>query len=438
MKDLTNNTFTYAGKKYTLVVMFMLSNSSKKDDIENIPLDNTLIKKIKISNQFNQLCLKAEIEYQDNYGHIDKVLDKQFSYCSISLVRHNQKVDGKITVDKTSKTDVFQHIFLVENVKIASRQGHTIDYKIDLISMNWINCIENVTYSNYDKPPMEIFDIIKACFAQKELMIDKTTFDEIKSNVNLNYITNGNDNVFTVVKYLLNKLYYYNTKTDSIKTILYNETTDKYQLFDFKNMKRTNGNYPITLSMFKSQNEQIVEEQQNQLATVVEMPNSEYIRSVFDYEMSNYSFEENTFSSSLITGKSLVNYINAHADATDYYDRYNTIWKDHTGLTRGSYWNNEVDMYGYGLDALMKLNSLVINTSGEILRKPGSLVAISLDRSLNTVTEADRDNLEETKNKYLAFEGLWIVNKVLHILEPQKQIYRQNLTLSRNFRVKTK
>ena len=165
MKDLSNNTFTYAGKKYTLVVMFMLSNSSKKDDTENIPLDNTLIKKIKISNAFNQLCLKAELEYQDNYGHIDKVLDKQVSYCQISLVRHNQKVDGKITVDKTSKTDIFQHVFLIDKVKILSRSAHTIDYKIELVSMNWLNCIENVNYSNYDQPPIEIFDILKACLA---------------------------------------------------------------------------------------------------------------------------------------------------------------------------------------------------------------------------------------------------------------------------------
>ena len=67
------------------------------------------------------------------------------------------------------------------------------------------------------------------------MIAHKDTFDAIKSDVKISYITNENDNVLTSVKHLLRKLYYYTEKMHSMKFIVYNETAHRYQLFDVAN-----------------------------------------------------------------------------------------------------------------------------------------------------------------------------------------------------------
>ena len=42
-----------------------------------------------------------------------------------------------------------------------------------------------------------------------ELEVDENTFSVVKSDVKLNYITNGNDTVASCIKYLLSKMIYY-------------------------------------------------------------------------------------------------------------------------------------------------------------------------------------------------------------------------------------
>ena len=97
-----------------------------------------------------------------------------------------------------------------------------------MVSINWQNCISNVNYSNYSQESKDIFSIVKALLVQKELVPNKETFDSIKTAVKLDYITSSNDTVLTSVKYLLNKLYYYKDKDNSIKFLLYNEHTKQY------------------------------------------------------------------------------------------------------------------------------------------------------------------------------------------------------------------
>ena len=60
------------------------------------------------------------------------------------------------------------------------------------------------------------------------MLVHKDTFDAIKSDVKISYITNENDNVLTATKHLLRKLYYYVSKAQSMKFIVYNETMHRY------------------------------------------------------------------------------------------------------------------------------------------------------------------------------------------------------------------
>ena len=87
------------------------------------------------------------------------------------------------------------------------------------------------------------------------MKIDKDTFDRVKSDVSLNYITSGRDTLISVVSYLMSRLFYYQKKDDSIKLLLFNEIADVIQLFDVKD--RTTGTQldSVVLSLMKSKQE---------------------------------------------------------------------------------------------------------------------------------------------------------------------------------------
>ena len=91
----------------------------------------------------------------------------------------------------------------MSNVQILNRLNSVIQYKIGLISCNWLNCVATLTYSNYDKPPESVLDLVKKMISLNNLDIDDDTFGKVKSQVKINFITNGNDNTLTTVKYLL-------------------------------------------------------------------------------------------------------------------------------------------------------------------------------------------------------------------------------------------
>ena len=79
-------------------------------------------------------------------------------------------------------------------------------------------------------------DIIKNCAKQKDLGIDKYTFDNVNTKVKIDYITNGNDNFISVVKYMFGKMYYYDIADNSMKFIFLDELRNAYRLFDVKNI----------------------------------------------------------------------------------------------------------------------------------------------------------------------------------------------------------
>jgi ribose 1,5-bisphosphokinase PhnN len=69
---------------------------------------------------------------------------------------------------------------------------------------------------------------------------------------------------------------------------------------------------------------------------------------------------------------------------------------------------------------------------------PGSYININIDRNINVVENDSTKSLNDIKEKYKSLEGLYIVAKVRHIITPgkiknNKQRYRQNLVIMRNF-----
>jgi hypothetical protein len=63
-------------------------------------------------------------------------------------------------------------------------------------------------------------------------------------------------------------------------------------------------------------------------------------------------------------------------------------------------------------------NSLVLNITGEIRRQAGSYLIVVLDRSLNAMTNEQPREIEKIKQKYKAYEGIWMASKAVNIISP--------------------
>ena len=81
----------------------------------------------------------------------------------------------------------------------------------------------------------------------------------------------------------------------------------------------------------------------------------------------------------------------------------------------------------------MKNNALMVETDGNIQCIPGYTVALKIDREYDTSDIDDPDQLEDQMNRYLSYEGTWYVARVRSYVRPNKNSYRQVLTLVRNF-----
>lgn len=432
-KDFSGQTFRYGGKKYT----FQATLRSIDEEV-NVVLDNNAVKVFEYESELNSLLIRGSIEYTDAYGNVDKLLEKPGSYCEIAFVENEQEFDGTLTIEKLSDTNKFYGTFLVENIGITDRRSNQIDYKIDLVSSNVYKCSAVVDYSNYAVGKQPVFDILKACLVQSGFEPDKDSFDAVKSPVKLNYITNGNDDIASVVKYLFSKLYYYSDRDDSLKFMLWNETTSKPQLFDIKDKSTSTGVYSVVLSLLKSKHESLTQEEQNRIATVTRLPMSQSMKTVFDTQVSDYDYGKNAFVTRDITSKNLARYFNATYDSeTKLLEKQQPVSRQsgQNYLRRGAYWNNDFNCYGDMVRVLTKYNALLIETSGEILRKPAAMVDVAIDRDTHEVTTEDPKKLEDLMTRYRGLEGTWFASRVHHYVYPQQSKYRQWLALVRNYTI---
>ena len=60
------------------------------------------------------------------------------------------------------------------------------------------------------------------------MTVDDETFGTVSTSVTMSYASHANDDLFSVVKYLMHKLYYFKDRDDAMKFFLYNEFKDRY------------------------------------------------------------------------------------------------------------------------------------------------------------------------------------------------------------------
>lgn len=435
MNRTTSNTFKYSNNTYTVAVDLYTKTSSKADQV-NISLDPVDIEEIVYESRLNDLMLTGHIVYIDRYAAVDKMLGQHFGYVNLMFALNKKKSDNDVMTTRLDDQNKLVHNFVISDIKVVDRKASIIKYQIDMVSMNWFKCISNLQFSNYSSEPQPLLDILKACLSSKGLRVDEKTFSIVKSTVALNYITQLNDNVFTAVNYLLHKMYYYPTKDDSVKFLVYDYFNDQYGMLDLKNKETSTGSFSTVMSFFKTNTEALVQQDPTSIGSLrTSLPKTAAYANAFEKDMSTYDYSHDAFGTSISPTEQSINYFNNKIDNGNYEQKYLKMFDIPASdfIDYGAYWNNDLAPYNKTVQMLEENNAFILDVTGEIRRQPGSFNTIALDRKVGDATNENKSELEKMKQKYRAYEGLWIASKVRSIISPQRQTFRQQVVLFRNF-----
>jgi len=302
--------YRYSGLRYSFTGGLYLSNDRTGT---LFTLDPSKVHEFSYVNRLGDFCLTGELLYTDVTGLVINFMHQQYVMLEIAHTPLDEKFDGQIAVQTPRADEAFAHVFLVTDIAIEDRDETAIRYRIRAVSTNWFDCVKTIDYTNYGKQPEQVFKILRSCMQTSGLQLDGDSFDAVQSAVSLNYITNGNDNLFTISKYLLNKTCYYDARDGSMRFVCYDDIKRKYGIFDMSNPHGDKlGGNRIVVSMDKSSFEQMTASEQTQFASVVQLPKTSVFKSLFNRKVSDFDYSKNEFTSSAIGTNTLASLYNSH------------------------------------------------------------------------------------------------------------------------------
>ena len=437
---ISTNSFSYNGKTY-----FFQATIFTKTDLysSHHGLDFNNCVTFEYQNQLNSLAIPAVLTYRDVYGVIDKYIEKPFVQSMIVFAEVTTEIkDDEIVVRDLDDKAMLSMTFLVTKIEIVERHGREVIYKLHMISSNWINLTSIIDYTNYSKNPEQIFKIIKNILSDAQLEIDDKSFDEVKSEVKINYITNGNDTVLTCIKYLLSKMIYYKKYDESWKFIFFDEQKNKYRLFDFSNINTIVGSRLFIFGMFNSETEQLFQEDPLGLTTVNSFTNVNLMNTGFNYKITDYDYQHNKFVKEQLKNEDIVklrneSFLKSFNDEKNktYLQKFEKLPNTTLNLNKkATYWNDNqlMSQYNYLCKAFCENNAIIVDCAGEIVRKPSDVVTLRIDRKVQSLSDEEPEVEDDITHKYTSFEGAWVTSKIHHIIDFQSAKYRANVMLFRN------
>ena len=177
----------------------MLIRLQSADDV--IQLDNNAVGGFEYEASMNGLTYSGSLVYTDNVGKLDQLFKGGQCGCIVYISEADQQDN-----QEAEKRKVI-YGFWVDTVQVLERRQQIIRYRINLVGVNMQKCMANIAYSNYGKQAESCLDIFKTCIVASGQDVDQDSFNAVKSDVSINYITNANDNLFTVTKHLFGKMY---------------------------------------------------------------------------------------------------------------------------------------------------------------------------------------------------------------------------------------
>lgn len=416
-----SKSFVYNNNKYELDIGLQ----EEGGEITHLIDDN--IGLIEYTNTVNDIVHEGYIEYLDTDQRIDKYLDKMICYCHVVFSQIVSEADGDI--EKKTIIDTLPITFFVNNIGILENNPGSIKYKIFLITKNWTDSVKDVDYTNYGKEKEPVFDIIKKILGQAGFSVDADSFASIGSVTSLNYITNRNDNVVTATRYLLNKTQFSKSYTldTSVKGIVYDEYIDMIHAFDLQSSNAFQKAFPVIVNQMETEVDPIFNTKTN-LAFNVKQNKSDLMNTMMTNELYSYSLATNSFSREDISTQDIINFYSSHQK----YISVKTLLDDYNFTKSQMTWNNNINIYMDQMKNLTQYGSLILNTAGFMGLIPGCKVLVDIPVKDEMTAVDDKKIQKKTKNSYQALCGYWVASSVKNFINPQKNIFRQNISLMRN------
>lgn len=168
------------------------------------------------------------------------------------------------------------------------------------------------------------------------------------------------------------------------------------------------------MSFFKTDLEGLAQPKPMNLGYIKHSPSkTDIYKSMLQYDMHEFSYDSNEFSVNKISPQETVKFMNERLIGDGHESMYSQMFSSVIPhYTAGSYWNNMQFIYDDIASTFQAGDSFVVNTKGEILRKPGSIMNIAVDRSMKDIDSMSKEQFEREKKKYKFFDGQWFVSKV--------------------------
>lgn len=391
------NGFAY---EYNVVVQAL-----EQDKMTVDPINQKDISVIQFSNKLNQLYMDGILEFTDTTGHFDKYMYLQYSFVNINIKEFTKIESGNIKMGQLRSE--FNHDFLIDRIQILERNESNIRYRFYLVTSKILNLIRKIEFSSYGKK-MDVTDHLKTFLVDfDELEIGKT-INENKDGMIIEYITNGNDDFFSLFRFLMNRLYYSGNRfLGQLRYLYLDINTNKYEWFI---PDKTSSRFRSILigaqekgldRMMLGDNGEV------RLGSVINKPKVQTIKSIYEQRMTTYDIASNSFSEDVLPSKTLVNMY-----GTDNQSKQGVVQNlmfDKNYVNNVSQWDNDNANYFDFVSNQIDQNSVIFETSGQLDSLPSDTVCVKI---------MDKANEEHSNIKYGEIEGIWFISKTTQIFRP--------------------
>lgn len=446
------NVLQYNGIQYYISAkIFSPTNNKKYDeipdkDIEVLIWDN--IQKLEFQNDISNTLLFGELIYKDDSNsRINNYLSSTCTHLNITIKKLKNK--DNITFDSIVDVDIsFNHIFIVTSIDKVSQQNGLIYYSLKFVSTHWWNFNCNVQYSthssSYDSKESPVL-ILQNLYNQCNLNFD---LNDVHTNSKVNFISDVDENLYTAQQYLLKRTYNLESlESPGFLKIIYDYINNRYSMWS---LRRHSGDSYINEIYPKLSNDEVlrnsikiqiyndyIDKMSNQDSSYLDIINFKPLNldypNKFNYDYHTYDYEANSFNYKSIFNKEIINslpsikndvfnYAPKHIDISNMIS--DKLYKGPRVFNRSSsQWDEYHWPYNDIENMLFNNNVIRINTSGNLLRKPGDNTFLSIDST-------DYSSL-------LNLRGDWINLRVVHTFTQTS--YRNDIFLNRlNAYIQTK
>lgn len=393
------NGFAY---EYNVVVQSFEKEKSTVDQINQKD-----IQLVQFSNKLNQLYMDGIVEFTDTTGHFDKYMYLQYSFVNINIKEYSKVQGGNIKMGYVKFE--FNHDFLIDRIQILERKESNVRYRFYLVTSKILNLIRKIDYSSYGKS-MDVTDHLKLFLTEyDELQIGKT-LDENKDGIITEYITNGNDNFFSLFRFLMNRLYYSGNRfLGQLRYLYLDNNTNKYEWFIPNKISSKSRSILIGAQEKGLDRMMLGSIGEVRLGSVINKPKVQTINSIFEQRMTTYNIASNSFGEEILPSKTLVNMYGSYEQKKQGVVQ--DLMFDKNYVNNITEWSNDNANYFDFVSNQLDQNSVIFETIGQLDSLPSDTVVVTI---------MDKDNKEHSNIKYGEIEGKWFISQSTQIFRPNE------------------